>query len=110
MRAFDIAKTLILHGADINAQDKWGNTPLHRAKSIEKIELLLDWGARTTIENNRKLLPLDQCKANLENKNWENEETDKTLEDVIKKYNEKPRSLTLLTKFCIRDRLVKKYE
>ena len=103
----DIAKTLILHGADINAQDKWGNTPLHCAKSIAKIELLLDWGARTTIKNNRKLLPLDQCKANLENKKWENEETDKTLEEVIKKYHEKPRSLTLLTKFCIRNRLIK---
>ena len=45
-------------------RDKGGNTPLHYATSIEKIELLLDEGARTTIRNKKYQLPLQRSVAN----------------------------------------------
>ena len=103
----NIANVLIAYGAGINAQDRWGNTPLHYATSIEKIELLLDEGAKTTIRNKKYQLPLQRSVVNFKQINKGNEEAVNTLEEVINKYNEKPRSLTLLTRCCIRDRLIK---
>ena len=103
--ALNITNALIAYGADLNAQDSWGNTPLHRAELIQIIELLLGEGARTTIKNNDGLLPLETCKADY--KQFKSDEMVNTLEEVINKYNEKPRSLTLLTRCCIRDRLIK---
>ena len=100
----DIANALIAHGADLDAQNKRGDTPLHYADSIKKIELLLDQGARTTIKNNIGLLPLES-KTYLEFFN--KEEMVNKLEEVTNKYNEHPRSLKLLARCCIRDRLIK---
>ena len=106
----DIAKILIAYGADINAQDKCGNTPLHKANSIETIKLLLGEGARITIENRDWQLPLKTSITNFKNKNKGNEEAVKTLEEMINNYINNPRSLKLLAKCCIRERLVPEFE
>ena len=57
-----IAKLLITHGANINAQDYNGETPLHKAvynQRIGIIKLLLDKGAKLDIPNRRGMTPLD---------------------------------------------------
>ena len=54
-------KWLIEQGADLNAQDRKGETPLHAAipalslKGTDRIWLLLEAGANPTLENNRGL-------------------------------------------------------
>ncbi len=60
----EILQCVILHGANINAQDKKGDTPLHEAirlnnKAME--EYLIQRGANMEIENMEGKVPEDQC-------------------------------------------------
>ena len=103
----DIAKALIAYGADINAQDQNNSSPLHCAMSKEAIKLLLDEGVRLTIDSKIFHLPLPKCIAMFKIKNQGNEVAIKALEEMINNYINKPRSLMLLAKCCIRDRLIK---
>ena len=41
----DVVRRLLKHGADANAADSFGNTPLHQSTSAELSEMLLDAGA-----------------------------------------------------------------
>ncbi len=63
---YEMAKTLIEHGADIEVKDKIGNTPLFTAVYWYKkdpggrlIKLLVDAGADVNAENNHGNSPLD---------------------------------------------------
>jgi ankyrin repeat protein len=50
------------HGADVNARDKYGSTPLHWATyygHVEVVRLLLELGADPTVRNNDGKSPLD---------------------------------------------------
>ncbi len=44
-------KLLIAAGADVNATNKLGNTPLFYAGSVDAVQVLLDHGAKTDIHN-----------------------------------------------------------
>ena len=54
---FELTKLLLENGANLKAQDKWGNTPLHRAMSSYRggdgkiIKYLIEQGANIDIEN-----------------------------------------------------------
>ena len=46
-------------GADVDARDNFGNTPLmHAGLNVDVIKLLLDRGADHTLENNFGITPL----------------------------------------------------
>ena len=48
----EFTRILIENGADINAKDKFGSTPLEKTvddKHFETAQLLIDHGAKTTI-------------------------------------------------------------
>lgn len=54
LKIIEIIKLLLNHGADINAQNKGGNTPLHLASMSNNediVFLLLDHGANINIQN-----------------------------------------------------------
>nr|GMD85553.1 serine/threonine-protein kinase STY8 [Ipomoea batatas] len=56
----DVAKCLIEHGADVNAQDRWKNTPLADAEGSRKlrmIELLKSYGGQSFGQNGSHLEP-----------------------------------------------------
>jgi ankyrin repeat protein len=59
----EIVRELLKHGADINAQDRYGNTPLMEAiypsDDYETVKFLLESGADYTIRNNRNLTARD---------------------------------------------------
>ena len=57
---WDEIKILIDQGADINIQDPWGDTPLHRAAyfgNIEMVQLLLKKGANKHLKNKKGRTP-----------------------------------------------------
>jgi hypothetical protein len=57
----DQVRSLLSEGADVNARDRIGGTPLHTAvqnRNIELIELLLDEGADIDAKNNTGQTPL----------------------------------------------------
>ena len=56
----DVASWLVAQGADLNAADTWGNTPLHtRARyGRGRIEVLLELGASLNSKNNYGYTPL----------------------------------------------------
>ena len=62
MGHLDVAIRLIESGANVNAQDKVGNTPLMMAIYMDKpslVKLLVDHSADFSIANNRGQLPVD---------------------------------------------------
>lgn len=61
-------KYLLEIGVDVNAADCYGNTPLHyaaRAKYVEAMELLLDYGAAKDVPNIDTVTPLRQTLLSL---------------------------------------------
>ena len=62
----DIAKYLIEAGAEVNAKDKKGNTPLHYVKNKELAEILIEAGANVNAKNKYGQTPLTM--ANINNK------------------------------------------
>ncbi len=53
--------SLLKQGAEVNAKDKYGNTPLHKTawcNTHEVVEVLLNWGAEVNAKNNRGSTPL----------------------------------------------------
>lgn len=60
-----VAKLLLKHGANVNAKDYYGFTPLHRATSgnpqLEIAKLLIEAGADVNSRNRMGLVPLHQA-------------------------------------------------
>jgi ankyrin repeat protein len=63
----DVVKTIIKKGANINAQDEKGNTPLMLAINFESaymVELLIEEGANVNLANNEGMTPLEIASTN----------------------------------------------
>lgn len=63
----DCISILLLHGANIQAKNKYGNTPLHRAAaqgSADAVDLLIDKGADINSKNDDGETPLHRAVAN----------------------------------------------
>lgn len=62
VKEMDAARLLIEAGADVNAKDDFGCTPLHRAansRNVGLIQILLEAGADNNAKNNDSYIPLD---------------------------------------------------
>ncbi|HDL2090878.1 TPA: ankyrin repeat domain-containing protein, partial [Mannheimia haemolytica] len=60
----ELVRFYISNGLDVNAQDKYGMTPLHyamRAKNVDAAIALLNAGADPNIPNQDNLIPLRMC-------------------------------------------------
>ena len=55
----DIAFKLLFHGADVNAKNKYGRTPLHLCTELSLAKLLVSFGAITTLRCRDNLKPVD---------------------------------------------------
>ena len=58
----NVIRLLVLKGADVNKQEKWGNAPIHYAarwSSDEAISALVEHGALISITNNKGEKPID---------------------------------------------------
>ena len=53
-----IASMLITHGANLNARDMFGRTPLHMVKSLSMLKLLLKYPVDVIAKTNKGLTPL----------------------------------------------------
>ena len=53
-----MAELLLRHGADVNAKDEEGKTPLSGASKFEVFELLLSHGADPNVQDNYGATPL----------------------------------------------------
>ncbi len=59
-KSIDIVRLLIEKGADVNAKNKYGGTPLHAAIGSEQtVKLLLEHGADVNAKNNDAWTPLE---------------------------------------------------
>ena len=58
-RHTEIVELLITNGADVNAKDDRGATPLHHAIDKEIVELLIAEGADVNAKDKRGRTPLD---------------------------------------------------
>jgi ankyrin repeat protein len=59
-------RLLLEYGADPNTQDEYGDTPLHKAASegrVEVVELLLVYGADPTVKDEDGRTPLDLARV-----------------------------------------------
>eukprot|EP01083_Nonionella_stella_P016040 44844_1 len=54
----EVVRMLIEHGSDINHQDANGDTSLHKTRSAQIVEFLIESGADVHIENNAKQTPV----------------------------------------------------
>ena len=67
----DVVAWLLGHGADPNASDSQGNTPLHRAMELrdradpEVVQVLLDRGGDLSVRNHRGDTPCGVADADL---------------------------------------------
>lgn len=62
----DLARVLIANGADVNATDKFGQTPLHAAVGsgrIDLVELLISRGAAINAKDGNGETPLQRAKS-----------------------------------------------
>ena len=62
--SLELVRFYINNGLDINAQDKYGMTPLHyamRSKNVDAAIALLNAGANPNIPNQDNLIPLRMC-------------------------------------------------
>jgi len=64
----DAISLLISEGADVNAKNKYGDTPLHKSSDFV-VELLIEKGADINARNNRDETPLHQEAVDRMNKN-----------------------------------------
>lgn len=72
---FEFTKLFVSYGADTNAINGFGNTPLHEAcyKNAQKtVKFLIENGAELYIENSRGVIPMDLARqeGNLDLYNW----------------------------------------
>jgi ankyrin repeat protein len=65
----EVTSTLIALGADVNAQDDDGNTPLMTNKSLRAVQLLLKAGANPLITNRRGQSALDVARSDVHAQN-----------------------------------------
>ena len=61
-RNANVARLLIDAGADVNAKDVDGMTPLHVCQNADVAKLLIDAGADVNAKNNDGNTPLDICR------------------------------------------------
>lgn len=54
-----MVKQLIKKGANVNAQDRYGDTPLHETEKVEIAKILLEAGADLTLRNSMEQTPED---------------------------------------------------
>ena len=54
----DIMQAFLDKGADVNAQDQWGNSPLHEVSFVESAEALINAGANVKAKNEKGEIPL----------------------------------------------------
>jgi len=63
-----MVKQLVKKGANVNAIDSYGETPLHEASSVDVVKFLIENGADNTIKNNMDQTPEDVANCKMDQK------------------------------------------